>query len=166
MQRYKGPVLLGLLLIGLLLVIISQKEKLPKPHSVAVGLEVPDFVVLDKDGRRYTKENLKGKTVFLHFWASWCRECRQEMPEIVEIYKRKRSDPNFVFLAVVYNEDPADSRSYLQREGYDIPIFVDPGGKTAQAFGVTGVPETYIIDPEGVLKKKVIGPANWRDYPL
>jgi|Deesub1362B_J571_1020462.scaffolds.fasta_scaffold00011_120 thiol-disulfide isomerase/thioredoxin len=165
-MKYRGVILFTLLVVGLFLILLSQKGRVLQAPKVAEGLEVPSFKVVDKNGVEYTKENLRGKTVFLHFWASWCKECRNEMPEIVKLYERKKSDPDFVFLGVIYREDPIKARKYLQENGYDLPIFVDPDENTAKAFGVTGVPETYIIGPDGVLEKKVIGPLRWGDFPI
>jgi thiol-disulfide isomerase/thioredoxin len=165
-MRYRGVILFTLLVLGLFLVLLSQKGRVPQTPRAVEGLEVPSFRVVDKNGVEYTRETLRGKTVFIHFWASWCRECRNEMPEIVKLYQRKKSDPDFVFLGVIYREDPIKSRKYLKENRYDIPIFVDPDENTARAFGVTGVPETYIIGPDGVLKKKIIGPRRWEDFPI
>ncbi len=163
-MKHKGLILLIVLSAVVFLVFLSQQNGGPKPAGVAVGLRVPDFVLLDKDGKEIRLSQLKGKTVFVHFWASWCKECRAEMPSIYNLYKRKSSDPNFVFLSVIYKEDPADSSKYLKENNYNIPVYIDPNGNAAEIFRVTGVPETYIINPEGILTKKVIGPGRWEEF--
>lgn len=163
-MRYRGAVLLVVFAIGVFLVILSQQGREKKPRSLLEGLKVPDFVVYDKQGNEYRLSALKGKRVFVHFWAAWCKECRTELPAIKDLYERKKDDPGFVFLSVIWREDPIKSRKYLESQGIDIPIFTDPGEKMAKSFGVTGVPETYIIGPDGVLQKKVIGPGRWESF--
>ena len=86
------------------------------------------------------------------------------MPSIARLYERKKSEPDFVFLPVLYREDPLVTRQYLKKNNLDIPLYVDPDENTARAFGVTGVPETYIISPDGIVRKKVIGPGKWDNY--
>ncbi|RMG67475.1 MAG: TlpA family protein disulfide reductase [Nitrospirae bacterium] len=162
-MKSRALVLIVLILIGGLFVLYIQMIRPPKPAPTVVGLEAPDFKVVDKNGKEITLESLKGKTVFVHFWAAWCTECRKEMPSINALYERKKKDPNFVFLGIIYREDPAKSKKYLKENNYTIPIFVDIDENAAKAFGVTGVPETYIIDPKGILKKKVIGPGSWEN---
>ncbi len=163
-MRYRGAVLLVVILAGILLVILSQKSKVTEPRRAIEGLSVPDFSLLDKDGNEYTLSSMKGKTIFIHFWAAWCKECREELPLIVELYKRKKDDPDFRFFSVVWREDPIKTREYLNEQKIDLPIYTDPGEKAARIFGVSGVPETYIIDPDGILKKRVIGPGKWADF--
>ncbi len=163
-MRYRGAVLLVVLLAGILLVILSQKSKVSEPRRAIVGLSVPEFSLFDKTGNEYTLSSLKGKTVFIHFWAAWCKECREELPSIADLYKRKKGDPKFRFFSVIWREDPVKTRKYLDEQQIDIPIYTDPGEKAARVFGVTGVPETYIIDSEGILQKRVIGPGKWAEF--
>ncbi|RMG72528.1 MAG: TlpA family protein disulfide reductase [Nitrospirae bacterium] len=162
-MKNRAVILIGLLLIGLFLVLLSQRARHPGKTPVMVGYYAPDFSVYDKNGNTLTLKSLRGKTVFVHFFASWCSVCRKEMPSINALYQRKKGDPDFVFIGIVYHEDPTVTRNYLKKHNFDIPIYVDPHDKAAKAFGVTGVPETYIIDPKGILKKKVIGPGSWED---
>ncbi len=163
-MKSKALILVVLLGLGVFFVIYTQRIKPPQRAQAIVGLDAPDFKVVDKNGKQITLKDLRGKTVFVHFWASWCGECRKEMPSINALYQRKKDDPNFVFIGIIYREDPTVTTRYLKKNNFDIPIYVDIDENAARAFGVTGVPETYIIDPEGVLKKKVIGPGNWEVF--
>ena len=160
----RGIILGVILVIGVLLVVLTQRDRTPQTRRAVVGLEAPGFVLLDSNGASVELSRFKGKTVFLHFWASWCPNCKAELPSIQALYNRKKSDPDFVFLSVVYREDPAETTNYLKANHYDIPLFTDPGEKAARAYGVTGVPETYIIDADGILRKRVIGAGDWSKY--
>jgi len=160
----RGIILAVILVAGVLLVLLTQRDRSPQTRRAIVDLEAPAFVLLDSSGSPVELSRFKGKTVFLHFWASWCPNCREELPSIQALYDRRKSDPDFVFLSVVYREDPARTREYLRTNNYDIPLFTDPGEKAARTYGVTGVPETFIIGPDGILRKRVIGAGNWNEY--
>jgi peroxiredoxin len=159
--KNRGVILAVLFIIGVFLILLSQKGKLPQMSRAVEGLEAPGFTFLDKDSKSFTLSQYIGKIIFIHFWASWCKECKDELPGIQALYDRKKSDPNFVFFSVIWREDPATSRKYLEDNNFDFPIYIDPGEKTAREYGVTGLPETYIIAEDGVLKKKIIGPGRW-----
>jgi len=153
---------LGIIAVmGITLVVVSQQGKTRSTRKAVVGLDAPEFVLQDAEGGELRLSSLKGKTVFVHFWASWCKECREEMPRIQALHDRKKADPSFVFISVIYNEDPAVSRAWLKENGYAFPVYVDPDGSAARDYGLTGVPETFIIDEGGVLRQRVLGPANW-----
>ncbi len=160
----RGIILGVILVIGVLLVLLTQKDRTPQARRAIIGLEAPGFVLLDSDGTTVKLSQFKGKTVFLHFWASWCPNCKDEFPSIQALYNRRKSDPDFVFLNVVYREDPAKSMKYLKANNYDIPLYTDPGEKAARIYGVTGVPETFIIGADGILQKRVIGAGDWSGY--
>jgi len=160
----RGIILGVILVIGVVLVILTQKDRTPQVRRAVVDLEAPGFVLLDSNGATVKLSQFRGKTVFLHFWASWCPNCREELPSIQSLYNRRKSDPDFVFLSVVYRENPAKSMNYLKVNNYDIPLYTDPGEKAARTYGVTGVPETFIIDADGILRKRVIGAGDWSGY--
>ncbi len=160
----RGIILGVILVIGVVVVILTQKDRSPQVRRAIVGLEAPGFVLLDSDGTPVELSRFRGKTIFLHFWASWCPNCREELPSIQALYNRRKSDPDFAFLSISYREDPAKSMKYLKANNYDIPLYTDPGEKAARTYGVTGVPETFIIDADGILQKRVIGAGNWNDY--
>ncbi len=160
-MNYRGIILGAIAVIGLVLVIFSQKDKGTVVRRAVVGLEAPEFRVLDKDGTETRLSQLKGKTIFVHYWASWCKECREEMPGIQALYERKKADQSFVFISVIYREDPKVSKQWLIDNGFDIPIYVDPKGEAARTYGLTGVPETFIVEPNGILKIRILGPTDW-----
>lgn len=156
----KKVILVVLLLLGVAAVIFTTKRTQQK--IVAVESGAPEFLVTDASaGKTVSSSELKGKVVFVNFWASWCQPCKDEMPSIENVY-RSISDGNFRMITILYKDSPAKAAEYMKAHGYTFPVFTDsPGGDAAAAFGVTGVPETYIIDKHGVLKKRVIGPAEW-----
>ena len=148
------------LLVFLLLLINSSCAE--KKQEVAEGLKAPGVELLDAgSGRSIDTSVLKGKVVLVNFWASWCMPCREEMPSIEALHRAMPGNDKFVMITILYRDDPAAASSYMRSGGFSFPFFADNNGVSARNFGVTGVPETYLIDKKGILRKKVIGPADW-----
>jgi cytochrome c biogenesis protein CcmG/thiol:disulfide interchange protein DsbE len=126
------------------------------PHAVRsplVGRPAPPFTMTPVGGGApVTLESLRGKPVVLNFWATWCAPCMQEHPAL-QSAAGSRTDA--VFLGVVYQDEEARIREFQRRFGSAYPSLVDPDGKTAIAYGIAGVPETFFIDPKGTIVAKV-----------
>jgi peroxiredoxin len=161
-----------ILLSGLVLVfeitINSKSEFKPKsPHIAenvaAEGMEVPDFTLYNDANTPIKLSGQRGTVLLINFWATWCPSCVEEMASIEELYKKKSQSTDFKMITIVYNDDPAVVSSFMQKLGYTFPVLWDANGVAAKIFGLTGVPETYIIDKKGILRKKIIGPRNWAD---
>ena len=98
----------------------------------------------------------KGKVVFLNFWASWCPECKIELPELVEIREKYRDRP-FVLLAVNMDRKRKAADKFLQKAGLDIVVLYDNEQKMINAFAPVGVPASYLIGPTGKVEKVYVG---------
>lgn len=143
-------------LVGLLVANLGRD-----PHNVRsplIGKPAPPFALPDLEGRPFTLEALRGRTVVLNFWASWCMPCLQEHPVLTGA--ASALGDRVQFLGVVYEDEISNIRSFLRQEGSTYPSLVDEGGKTAIAYGVYGVPETFIIDPQGTITAKHVGPMT------
>ncbi|MCL5022496.1 MAG: TlpA family protein disulfide reductase [Nitrospirae bacterium] len=138
----------------------SRREKAALPRAIT-GLNAPELAVSDVTGKPLSLSDLKGSVVFVNFWATWCDPCREEMPSLQKLYNRFRDQKGFRMVTILYRDDYGKAAEYLKKNGFDFPVFVDNRRTTARSYGVTGVPETYIVDKNGVLKDKVIGPADW-----
>lgn len=124
-----------------------------------VGKTAPNFALPKVDGTGNLQlTELKGRPIVLNFWATWCVPCQQEHRELVSAARQLQGKVNF--LGVVYQDEPQKILNWLDRFGSAYPTVVDQGSRAAIAYGVYGVPETYIIDPEGTIRYKFVGPVT------
>jgi len=114
----------------------------------APGSNAPDFQLKDLQGKPVRLSTLRGKTVVLHFWATWCPHCLAEMP-LLENAGQELTARGAQVLAINLGEPHKKVERYAQEHGLKLAILLDTRGKAAQAFGVVGLPATLVIDPQG-----------------
>ena len=124
-----------------------------------IGTNAPDFTVQDSD-RKVTLNELRGKVVVLNFWATWCPPCIEEMPSLVQMQQHLKNKGVEV-LAVSIDVDENAYHKFLKDHGVDLLTVRDPDQKTSNLYGSYKWPETYIIDRNGVLRRKFIGAVDW-----
>ncbi|MBI5640123.1 MAG: TlpA family protein disulfide reductase [Nitrospirae bacterium] len=135
--------------------------------EIAIGVKAPVFDVTDaRTNKRISTADFKEKVIFLNFWASWCQPCKEEMPSIEALFREMAFDDSFVMITVLYNDSPQDALGYMNANGYTFPLHTDKDNESSRKFGVTGVPETYIIDKKGIIKNRVIGAADWNSEEM
>ena len=129
-----------------------------QPKLRLIGATAPDFTVKDSD-RMVRLQDLRGKIVVLNFWTTWCPECIEEMPSMVRLQKQMGSK---VTVFAVSTDDDSDAyHKFLKKHDIEFLTVNDQQKKSAELYGTTGQPETFIIDPSGVVRRKFIGPVNW-----
>jgi cytochrome c biogenesis protein CcmG/thiol:disulfide interchange protein DsbE len=126
-----------------------------------VGNQAPDFALKSLDGDTVRLSDLRGKPVIVNFWATWCPPCKEEMPDIEKSYQ-KHKDEGYIFLGVDMKEDAATVRAFVQNR-YTWTFLLDPEGAAANAYYVTGVPETYFIDRDGIVRDAKIGAMSYAE---
>lgn len=133
-----------------------------KYEPLVVGKEAPDFQLPDLNDKELSLSDYRGKVVFLNFWATWCKPCREEMPSMEVLYKSFEKD-GLVILAVSIDRvtTKKDIPPFVKGLNLTFPVLVDSWGQTDKRYKLMGVPETYIIDQQGILREKVIGPRDW-----
>lgn len=162
-MKTKSVILIAIFISAIAIVFFLFGEKrgeAPRTKAV-VGLNAPEFSLSDPSGKTYTLSELKGSVVFINFWATWCPPCVEEMPSIQNLYNGFKDKNEFRMVTILYKDDYEKAMAFLKQNNYAVPVLIDREGKSAKAYGVTGVPETYIVDKQGVLRQKVIGPADW-----
>jgi cytochrome c biogenesis protein CcmG, thiol:disulfide interchange protein DsbE len=147
-----------LLLVGLAAALCGCLGCNDQPTLRMIDSAAPDFTVKDSD-RTVALHDLRGKIVVLNFWTTWCEPCIVEMPSLVQL--QKQMGPKVAVLGVSTDEDERAYHNFLRKYNIDFLTVRDPNRKSADLYGTTGQPETFIIDTRGVLRRKFIGPVNW-----
>lgn len=137
-----------------------------KPNSI--DIPAPDFTIRDSD-RGVTLSQLRGKIVVLNFWATWCPPCIDEMPSLVQLQKQFQNK-GVTVLGVSVDDDASDYHKFLKDHDIDFLTVREGGTKTdtavvsstANKYGTYKIPETYIIDRKGVIRRKFIGAVDWK----
>lgn len=120
------------------------------------------LVVFARDGTRRDLASRNGKGQILHFWATWCPPCRDEMPELVKFVKDTKDDPRVEFLAVSVDDDWKTADAWLKQAGIaGLPLALDAKGPVAGRFGATGYPETFFVSPSGEVVQHFVGAVEW-----
>jgi thiol-disulfide isomerase/thioredoxin len=128
------------------------QEKKPAPEISVIAIAT---------GASLKLSELKGKVVLLNFWATWCPPCREEIPSMMKLVSAMNGKP-FQMVAVSIDEGgKADIEAFFKQSGFMLPTYLDPTGASSKAYGITGVPESFVIDKQGVIVKKVIGGLAW-----
>jgi cytochrome c biogenesis protein CcmG/thiol:disulfide interchange protein DsbE len=154
MKRFLWPLAIFVLLLGFLAVGLQlNPREVPSP---LVGKAAPAFAlpVLHRPDKVFSPAEMRGKVWLLNVWASWCESCRDEHPLLVELSKKG----TLPILGLNYKDKSDDAKRWLQRFGDPYQLSVtDIDGRIGIDYGVYGVPETYLIDAEGVIRYKRIG---------
>jgi len=128
-------------------------------HPPRVGSAAKEFVVQDSD-RKVSLNQFRGQVVVLNFWATWCAPCLQELPSLMTMQDRLRAQGVMV-LGVSIDVDEDAYHRFLKQKSVNFLTVRDPEQKVAEMYGTSGWPETYIIDRQGVMRRKIIGPIDW-----
>jgi len=128
----------------------------PPLSSPAPALRLPGL-----DGSTTDLAAFRGRVVVLNFWASWCPPCVHEMPSLEGLH-RTLGPEGLVVVGVSVDEDEQALRSFVEEQGITFPILLDPGGRhAATAYGTLDFPTTFVIDRDGILKRRYVGPTQW-----
>ena len=127
--------------------------------TVLIGTQAPIISGPEvRTGETISTSRFQGKVILINFWASWCLECRTEHENLLAISRRFSSHPDFLMLGINYQDGPEDARKYLQVYGSNFDHVRDLKGTISIDYGVYGVPETFVIDQQGVIRYKYVGP--------
>lgn len=127
-------------------------------HPSQLSQKAPDFTI--HDGTTTLRlDQYRGHVVVLNFWASWCGPCLEEFPSLIQLQQRL---PGITVLAVSFDQDPVAYHQYVRTYHLDaIHPILDTSQTSNLAFGTSRPPETYIIDRQGIIRRKFIGPQDW-----
>jgi peroxiredoxin len=128
--------------------------------NVKIGEPAPDFTIKDESGKEVKLSDFRGSLVFLNIWATWCVPCVDEMPEM-ELMKNAFKDRKFQMMAVSLDTEWDAVKKFYDEHSLTIPVYLDPGRNVYAAYKATGVPETFVIDRNGILIQRYIGQKRW-----
>ena len=145
----------ALLVLGLLAYALVSR---PAP-SLQAGSPVPSFQLTALDGSQIDLGTQPGKVVVVNFFASWCDPCREEASDL-EAAWREYQGQGVQFVGIAYKDAESRAQAFLDEFGVTYPSAVEPGNRTARAYGLTGVPETFVVDGQGLLVHHYVGPVT------
>lgn len=146
-----------LILVGIIL--NKRQQGTVQPGDVIPDFTLPLFSGYEYEGKSEVNlSDFRGKVVVLNFWASWCKPCEQEAAEMQQAWQAHKDSGQVVFLGADYVDTEPEARAYLKKFGITYFNGPDMGTRISQIFRIRGVPETYFIDPDGVLYYVKVGP--------
>jgi peroxiredoxin len=126
-------------------------------HPAQTGKIAPDFTISDGTSTVHLAQ-YRGQVVLVNFWASWCMPCRAELPTLLALHHEQ---PNLVILAISIDDDPAAYAKFIAFYHIDLITVRDPDQSAAKLFHTDMWPETYVIDRQGIIRRKLVGPQEW-----
>ena len=157
-----GWLLVSAVLAAVLSVILLGDSSVAPP--LGRGVAAPDFTLATlEDGSELSLGDLRGRVVLVNFWATWCKPCEDEMPSMEQLY-RQLSPRGFEMIAVSVDEERAPVEEFKRRMSITFPIVLDPSQATSRLYQTTGFPESLLVDQNGVVVERYVGPRDWSIY--
>lgn len=170
-NRQQWSLIAGVVMTAVFGVALAVKLR-PQMNPVEIGSRAPAFHATNlRTSQPATLGDYRGKVVLVNIWATWCPPCRAEMPSMERLHQ-KLANTDFRIAAVSVDgdpfhpedsQDPSGIMAFAKNLGLTFDILHDPSGAIRKAYDIFGVPESYVIDRDGVIVKRVIGAANWED---
>jgi len=157
--------LIVLIVVGVGIIVLLQTKdssfNLSGKPGLGKGVPARNFTFPGRDGKKVSLADYKGKVVLLNIWATWCAPCMAEMPSMEKLYQEFK-DEGFELLAVSVDESGAEAVTlFMKKHKLSFPVLLDPRGDIKNLYQVTGIPESFIMDKDGIIVEKVIGPRDW-----
>lgn len=149
-----ASVAVGVVLLALVGVLVTRDTGVRSASSPLLGELVPPLAGETMTGEIYDIDDLRGQWVVVNFFATWCVPCVLEHPELIAFSEQHAETGDASVVSVVFDDEPEAVRSFFAERGGDWPVLVDDTGPVAVDFGVTGVPESYLVAPNGTVVGK------------
>ena len=163
--NFRSIILVFMMIVAISILILLQTKdsylNLSGKPMLGKGAAAPDFTLPDLNGNSVSLSDYRGKAVLLNIWATWCPPCVSEMPSMEKLYQNMKEE-DFDILAVSIDESGADDVvSFMKKYKLNFTVLTDPQGSLNDKYQTTGIPESYIIDKNGRIVEKIIGPRDW-----
>ncbi len=136
-----------------------------RENVIVAGDTAPNFSIATDAGRTVTRSDFGGKLLVLNFWATWCPPCIEEIPSLDQ-FQKQLADKGVVVLGVSVDQSQSAYRNFLAKTKIAFQTARDPESKISTEYGTFKYPETYIINRDGRVVEKIIGPTNWTDEAM
>lgn len=162
MNRVMALLVIAMLHTGLAMAAEAQQQTLP---VLAKSFRAPDFALKGEDGKTYRLMDYRGKVVVINFWATWCPPCRYEMPSLERAWAMLK-DKDVVVLAINVGENADVIFEFTGQYPMSFPLPMDVDGTVIKQYPVTGLPTTYVVNPDGMVTHRAVGSREWDDPQL
>ncbi len=158
-------ILIFLVIVGVGIIVLLQTKdsylNISGKPRLGKGVPAPDFTLPDINGKMVSLTDYRGKVVLINIWATWCPPCVAEMPSMEKL-NQELKDEDFEILAVSLDVSGAKAViPFMKKHKLSFSVLTDTKGAIKSLYQTTGVPESFIIDQEGIIVEKVIGPKDW-----
>lgn len=159
-NRQQWAVAAGVVAVALVIGFVAMNRS--QIHPLGVGDRAPDFrAVRLPGGRPASLADYHGQVILLNVWATWCQPCRVEMPSMERLWQKFQRSGFRVVAVSIDQEDSTVVNAFVKQLGLTFDVLHDQSGKIQERYQTTGVPESFVIDREGLIVKKVIGASAW-----
>jgi peroxiredoxin len=125
-----------------------------------INSKAPDFSLTDLNGKSLNLSSFKGRPILLNFWASWCPYCRKERAHLNKLHE-DFTDKKLVIISVSIDKSLAQVKSFMKKHPAEFPVLWDHTGKVSSTYNVSALPTSYLINSDGIIKKKITGFKSW-----
>jgi peroxiredoxin len=163
-MKYRGAIFILVAVIALaVLFLLGQNNSYQKFSLLETGRPAPNFTLPGLDGKMVSLSGYREHVVLVNIWATWCPPCVDEMPSMEALYQ-ELEDENFEILAISIDATGTETVAHFMKKfNLSFPALMDPEGTIKSVYQTTGVPESFIVNKQGILVEKIIGPRNWAD---
>jgi len=132
---------------------IDESDKKPAEYN---------FTLKTFEGSKFDFRDLKGKVVFMNFWATWCSPCIAEMPNIQELYNSYKDRTDIAFVMISLDRDPEKAKKFVDKKGFTFPVYTpDYSSGIPRVYESSSIPTTFVLSKEGLIDNMKIGMANY-----
>ncbi|RCW50635.1 MULTISPECIES: TlpA family protein disulfide reductase [Halanaerobium] len=136
-----------------------KSEVVQAEVGTEIDMQAPDFELKNINDKKVSLSDFRGQKVFLNFWASWCPPCREEMPDIQKLHENYGEE--VIILAVNVGENKSTAANFMMKNGLSFSVLLDTDKSTAQNYLVRGIPTSYFLNEDGIIKNKVVGAVSY-----
>lgn len=148
----------GVVVIAFLAVLATRESaQQVAAGSPLLGKVAPEVTGTDLEGKTIRLSQLRGRYVLLNFFATWCVPCLQEHDDLIRFQETHAATGDATVLAVIFDDDPDNVRRFFAERGGDWPVITDEPGRVSLDFGVRGLPESFLVSPEGIVLSRIVG---------